>query len=157
MSALAATDYAAVKRLFCEIFDLTEDKYLPAVWRERDVSASRGIWKHGALVAAALVRGNCLEYIFVSPAAQGDGYGSTLLAAVLEKRPALHLTPVNDGRVIRWYERHGFHLSSQEGDRRILVRHTYALRPRSPESRAPHLMRNVSDDRDDTTISRCTA
>lgn len=156
MSALKATDYAAVKRLFCEIFDLTEDKYLPAVWRERDVSASLGIWKHGALVAAALVRGNCLEYIFVSPAAQGDGYGSTLLAAVLEKRPALHLTPVNDGRVIRWYERHGFHLSLQEGDRRVLVRHTYGLRPRSRGFLSSDLMSLASVDRDDTTISQHT-
>ena len=148
---LKATDYASVKRLFCQVFDLCEDKYLPEVWRERDQEASFGMWSHGSLLAAALVRDTCLEYIFVDPAAQGDGHGSTLLTAVLEQRPALHLTPVNDGRVIRWYERHGFHLSSQKGDRRILVRHTHRLRPRSQGSQCYCQKPRVSGDRDDTT------
>ncbi len=131
MSTLKTTDYAAVKRLFCSVFDTSEDPYLPTVWRERDVEASRGIWESGALVAAALVRGTCLEYIFVDPAVQGGGHGTSLLRTILALRPAIHLTPVNDDCVIRWYERHGFHLSSQIGDRRVLVRHTYNLRPRS--------------------------
>lgn len=156
MSVLATTDYAAVKHLFRRVFDLTEDKYLPVVWRERDADASLGIWKHGALLAAALVRGPCLEYIFVDPAAQGEGYGTQLLRAVLERRPAIHLIPVNDDCVIRWYERHGFHLSSQQGDRRVLVRHAYGLRPRSQALRSQHQMLHAFADRADTTLAQHT-
>lgn len=151
MSELKATDYAAVKQLFCRVFDLCEDTYLPTVWRGRDVSASLGIWSHGSLVAAALVRGRCLEYIFVDPAVQGDGYGTQLLRTVLERRPAIHLTPVNDDCVIRWYERHGFRLSSQRGDRRVLVRHTYGLRPRSRLAADQCQSLLFSVDRADTT------
>ena len=131
---------------------MSEDTYLPIVWRQRDADASLGVWSHGALLAAALVRDYCLEYIFVDPIAQGDGVGSSLLAAVLERRPALHLTPVNDGRVIRWYERHGFHLSSQAGERRVYVRHTYNLRPRRQGLKAHCQMRPVLFDRADTSL-----
>jgi hypothetical protein len=128
---LKQTDYAAVKQLFQEVFDLNEDKYLSPAWKERREDASLGYWREGALLAAAVVRGNCLEYIFVSDVCRGGGVGTTLLQTLLTISPALHLTPVNDLRVIRWYESQGFRLSSQKGIRKIMVHTPYALRSRS--------------------------
>ncbi len=125
---LKDTDYAAVKQLFQDSFDLKEDKLLAPAWKERRRDASIGLWREGALLAAAVVRGQCLEYIFVSDACRGGGIGTQLLQAVLAKSPALHLTPVNDPRVIRWYESQGFCLSSQKGERKLYVRRPYALR-----------------------------
>jgi GNAT superfamily N-acetyltransferase len=126
---LVQTDYAAVKRLFNTAFDLNEDKFLVPAWRERRPDASLGIWQEeGTLLAAAVVRDSCLEYIFVDDACRGSGIGTQLLQAVLAISPTLHLTPVNDLRVIRWYESQGFRLSSRRNDRSIYVRHCYPTR-----------------------------
>jgi GNAT superfamily N-acetyltransferase len=128
---LKQTDYAAVKQLFQEAFDLNEDKYLSPAWKERREDASLGYWRGSALLAAAVVRGNCLEYIFVSDVCRGSGVGTQLLQTLLAISPALHLTPVNDLRVIRWYESQGFRLSSQKGIRKVMVHTPYELRSRS--------------------------
>jgi GNAT superfamily N-acetyltransferase len=127
---LKQMDYAATKRLFQTAFDQEEDKQLPVVWRERREGASLGVWSNGALLAAALVRGSCLEYIFVDGVCRGSGVGTQLLHAVIAKVPAIHLTPVNDQRIIRWYESQGFCLSSQKDDRCVYVHRPYALRSR---------------------------
>jgi GNAT superfamily N-acetyltransferase len=129
---LKQTDFYAVKRLFHESFDPSEDKYLHPTWKGRRQDASIGIWRDDCLIAAAIVRGTMLEYICVSTTARGGGIGTQLLQAVLALSPALHLTPVNDPRVIRWYESQGFRLSCTRGDRKVYVRHTYALRSKGP-------------------------
>lgn len=129
---LKATDYRAVRQLFNTAFDMSEDKNLNPAWKYRNEAASLGIWEgEDTLVAAAIVRKTFLEFIFVSEERRGSGYGTQLLQAVLDVSPALHLTPVNDERVIRWYESQGFHLSSQEGGRKIYVRHPYNLRTKA--------------------------
>jgi GNAT superfamily N-acetyltransferase len=125
---LKQTDYAAVKQLFQAAFDLNEDKFLVPAWKGRREDASLGYWRDGALLAAAVVRDHCLEYIFVSDVCRGDGIGTQLLQAVLAITPALHLTPVNDLRVIRWYESQGFRLSCTQGP--IYAHVPYALRSR---------------------------
>jgi GNAT superfamily N-acetyltransferase len=133
---LKATDYRAVRQLFNNAFDMSEDKNLNPAWKYRNEAASLGLWEAGdILVAAAIVRKSFLEFIFVDETRRGYGYGTQLLQAVLNVSPALHLTPVNDERVIRWYESQGFHLSRQEGERKIYVRHPYNLRPRKLKGR----------------------
>lgn len=139
---LKATDYRAVRQLFNTAFDMSEDKNLNPAWKYRNEAASLGIWEaDDVLVAAAIVRKTFLEFIFVDETCRGSGYGTQLLQAVLDVSPALHLTPVNDERVIRWYESQGFHLSSQEGTRKIYVRHPYNLR--SKARKALHDRREV--------------
>lgn len=125
---LKQTDYAAVKRQFQSAFIQEEDKHLPVVWMARREDASLGVWNRDTLLGAALVRGNCLEYIFVDSVCRGSGVGTQLLRAVIAKVPAIHLTPVNDQGIIRWYESQGFCLSSQKGDRKVYVRRPYMLR-----------------------------
>ena len=154
---LHSTDYFVVKRLFQDVFDLTEDKYLPAVWKDRERENSLGIWHpDGALMATALVRGHVLEYICVSPHAQGDGLGTILLNAVIQRCPALHLTPVNDDRVIRWYERHGFVLTAQDGDKLTYSRYPWSLRSRIKRASLDlHLLLkpHAWNDRSETSVS----
>jgi len=141
---LKTTDYRKAKWLFNEVFDLSEDGNFAAAWRRRDREASLGLWTGSTgpgdhLVGVAVVCGTAtpsatLEFIFVDERCRGSGYGSQLLAAVLAVRPALHLTPVNDESVIRWYESQGFRLSSCRGERKIYVRHTYNLRSRETDA-----------------------
>ena len=143
---LKTTDYRKAKWLFNEVFDESEDGNFAAAWRRRDLEASLGLWTGSGstgsedhLVGVAVVCGTAtpsatLEFIFVDERCRGSGYGSQLLAAVLAVRPALHLTPVNDESVIRWYESQGFRLSSCRGERKIYVRHTYNLRSRETDA-----------------------
>ncbi len=125
---LQQMDFTAVKRLFQDSFDTTEDKNLQPAWKHRRQEASLGYWRDDVLLAAAIVRGNFLEFIFVSDVCRGCGIGTQLLQAVLAVSPALHLTPVNDPRVIRWYESQGFHLYSRNDKRLVYRRLPYTLR-----------------------------
>jgi hypothetical protein len=50
---------------------------------------------------------------------------------VLDRIPAIHLTPVNDPRVIRWYESQGFRRVSQDGEHTVYLHHAYNLRSHS--------------------------
>jgi ribosomal protein S18 acetylase RimI-like enzyme len=128
LKPLTQADYHLVKQLFHESFDLSEDKFLNPAWKKRNEAASLGYWYRGCLVGTAIVRELTLEYICVSNELRGAGIGTQLLQAVIQKTPALHLTPVNDPRVIRWYESQGFCLSSQKGDHKVYVRRPYMLR-----------------------------
>jgi len=130
---LNGLDYAVVKRLFQNTFSVSEDENFTAAWRYRDPTASFGLWDRGALLGAAIVRGTCLEYIFLDPSCRGGGRGTILLKAVLERIPAIHLTPVNDPRVIRWYESQGFRrVSHSTADGQpVYLHHAYNLRSHS--------------------------
>lgn len=118
---LQALDYVSVKRLFQATFGVSEDKNFVSAWRYRDKDASFGLWDRGALMGAAVVRGTCLEYIFLDPSCRGGGRGTILLKAVLERIPAIHLISVNDPRVIRWYESQGFRFLCQRGKDRVYI------------------------------------
>lgn len=124
------TDYAICKDLFQTVFHPSIHDQFPKVWKIR--SESLGLWSYGALIGFALIRGNKLEYICIDESQQGRGHGSRLLIAVLALYPAIHLEPVDDVAVCRWYESHGFHLEFMEERRghtkRRYVHHTYNLR-----------------------------
>jgi len=127
---LKQTDYAVTKQLFYSVFDQTEDSYFRDAWASRDRTKTLGYWSaESTLLAAALVSSsyppaNRLDYIFVHPKYQGDGIGSALLDAVLALSPSIHLTAVEDPVVRAWYERRGFHASSDH----VFVKHRYSTR-----------------------------
>jgi GNAT superfamily N-acetyltransferase len=123
---LKQTDYTSVKHLFHDLFDLSEDPKFFQSWIHR--SRSIGFFDRGVLVGAAIVRKTFLDYIFVSPLYQNAGIGSQLLRSVLKVTPNIHLLPVDDAAVQKWYFKYGFHLSVQDGDYRVFTRHTHALR-----------------------------
>jgi len=127
---LKQTDYACVKRLFYAIFDLSEDASFHKAWRTRTVAI--GFWDRDALVGAAIVSGTFLKYIFTDNSYQGAGIGSRLLRAILADFPNIHLTPVNDPAVKKWYIKHGFYKSYMLDEYCIFTRHTHMLRSRGP-------------------------
>lgn len=136
---LKQTDYIVVKQLFYDIFDMSEDPYFIAAWRNRMPDASLGYWVADVLVGAAIVSKHRLQYIYMHPEYRGNGTGTRLLQAVLKQTPNLHLTPVDDATVIQWYVKNGFHMVYQEptstGMYRIYVRHTHNTRHRSNNPR----------------------
>jgi len=126
---LLDTDYAICRDLFQTIFHPSIHDQFPRVWKSR--STSLGLWSHGALLGFALVSGTKLEYICIHESQQGRGQGSKLLQAVLSLYPVIHLEPVDDIAVCRWYESHGFHLEFIEHGphtKRRYVHHTHNLR-----------------------------
>lgn len=122
---LKQTDYAAVKRMFHDVFDASEDPYFVTAWRNR--SPSFGYFIDTIPIGAAIVSNGALNYIYTHADYRGGGIGTQLLRSVMAAYPNVHLTPVNDPEVIGWYERHGFRLS-RDGDRKVYVRHQHALR-----------------------------
>jgi len=128
---LKQTDYVVAKRLFQEVFDMSEEPSFVTAWRSRDQEASHGYWIADVLVGAAIVSKNRLEYIFMHDACRGKGTGTQLLQSVIAACPTIHLTPVDDPDVQRWYIKHGFRLSTEKGAYRIYARHTHDTRTQS--------------------------
>ena len=131
---LRQTDYMVTKRLFQDTFEMEGDPHFVTSWASRSHDATLGYWIDDVLVGAAIVSGNSLDYIFIHEDYRGDGTGTKLLKAVIDVCPNIHLTPVDDPDIKKWYMRNGFHLSRQDGDRELYVRHTHNTRI----NRQPH-------------------
>jgi ribosomal protein S18 acetylase RimI-like enzyme len=116
MRSLIATDYRDVRALFQSIFDREEYPQFQVAWRRRDTERSLGLFIEDVLIGFTLVRENKLFYIGIDPECQAGGYGSQLLQEVIKlskvKRIGLCLVPVNNTKVIHWYMRHGFKIST---------------------------------------------
>lgn len=116
MRSLIATDYRDVRALFQSIFDREEYPQFQVAWRRRDTERSLGLFIDDMLIGFTLVRENKLFYIGIDPECQAGGYGSRLLQEVIKlskvKKVGLCLVPVNNTKVIHWYMRHGFKIST---------------------------------------------
>ena len=116
MRSLIATDYRDVRALFQSIFDREEYPQFQVAWRRRDTERSLGLFVDHILVGFTLVRENKLFYIGIDPECQAGGYGSRLLQEVIKlskmKKVGLTLVPVNNTKVIHWYMRYGFKIST---------------------------------------------
>ncbi len=119
---LTCLDSRAVRELFLEIFDECEDSRYAESWRRRVVPLSYGYFSaEGALLGFALVakapHGYYLNYICVSPEAQGKSIGSQMLLTILmklkETKQSLSLVPVDNVKTIDWYKRIGFYVSNE--------------------------------------------
>lgn len=127
---LKDVDYNVTRKLFNDVFDMSEDINFVQAWRRRVQEKSVGCWyDKSTLVGAAIVTDdNKLEYIYVHPEFQGQGIGSRLLNHLLSSSTSIHLIPVDDQDVMDWYYRFGFKISSQKHRRIVLVKHSYRLR-----------------------------
>jgi len=134
---LTSLDGYVVRMLFRSIFDQSEDRFFSQAWRTRSLALGVTEPVTETLLAAAIVCGNKLEYIFVSEAHQGAGIGSLLLKELLQRKPALYLVPIQNPDVFRWYERHGFHIESRFKQPSLYIMYPYALRSISMNVTAP--------------------
>ena len=67
-----------------------------------------GLFYKATLIGFGLVEDCKLAFLAISPNHQGSGAGSCLLAAVLDTLTYCYLVPVNNLKVINWYQRAGF-------------------------------------------------
>jgi ribosomal protein S18 acetylase RimI-like enzyme len=105
--------------LFKSIFDSSEVRYFELSWKERSPSSVGLFSPEGELRGFTLVIGNELKYIGVSNKYQGSGYGSRLLHEAVQRSlhgtiRSLYLIPVDNPKVIEWYKKRGFSLSSSK-------------------------------------------
>lgn len=140
-------NYKEVKNIYYDTFDLHDDADFFAAWRNRDQQSSMGLFYRGTLIGFGIVtRENRLWFLAVARPFRGSGAGSILLNAILKTRDACHLTPVNDQRVINWYERHGFRISEHLPANprfRVPLKEPWAYKPseRWALSQPRHMMR----------------
>ena len=106
-------NYKEVKSIFYDTFDLHDDPDFFYAWRNRNQRSSMGLFYRGTLIGFGLVSGNKLYFLAIAASFRGNGTGSILLNAILRTMPSCYLTPINDPRLIAWYERHGFRISQQ--------------------------------------------
>jgi GNAT superfamily N-acetyltransferase len=121
---LKQTDYNVTKHLFNDVFDMSEFPHFVDAWASRDDSPS--FWIGGALVGAAIVGANKLNYIFIHDDYRDHGIGTKLLNAVIAAYPTIYLQSVDDPNVKKWYVKNGFRQSVDC----VYVRHEHNLRPR---------------------------
>ncbi len=103
--------YKEVKSIFYDTFDLHDEVDFFAAWRNRNQRSSMGLFYRGTLIGFGLVAGSKLWFLAIAQTFRGNGTGSLLLNAILRTMTSCYLTPINDPRLIAWYERHGFRIS----------------------------------------------
>ncbi len=124
--------YKEVKSIFYDTFDLHYDPDFFAAWRNRNQRSSMGLFYRGTLIGFGLVAGSKLYFLAIARTFRGNGTGSLLLNAILRTMTSCHLTPINDPRLIAWYERHGFRISQElRSERRwcVPLKEPWAYKP----------------------------
>lgn len=100
-----------MKNIFYDTFDLCDDADFFRAWRHRNRQSSMGLYYNSTLIGFGLVVKTRLWFLAVSARFRGGGTGTRLLGAILNTMTTCQLTPVNDARIIAWYERHGFRIT----------------------------------------------
>ncbi len=126
-------NFKEVKSIFYDTFDLHDDPEFFAAWRNRNQRSSMGLFYRGTLIGFGLVCKYKLCFLAIACEFRGGGSGSILLNAILSTLPCCHLTPINDSRIISWYERHGFRIS-----RRIDPHNRFKVPLKEPYKYKPH-------------------
>lgn len=106
------SDYNSCKKLFHNVFDLSEDNYLFQAWRNRCELASFVAVIYDIVIGFILVDNTlCIQYIAVHELYRNNKIGSTLLkntCGVLHDKSNVRLETSNDKRLKQWYEKFGF-------------------------------------------------
>lgn len=128
VSKLQDTDYERIHSIFLTVFDKQKwEQDFFVAWSTRIKDASIGAYSEdGSLLAYAILTQKetsskqpywFLEFMAAAPEAQGLGLGSTLLQTLLRMNPNISLVPLNNQKLIQWYERHGFRVVTRQTDR----------------------------------------
>ena len=77
--------------------------------------SSMFVYDDGAVKGVIQIDGNEIKKLFVEPVLQGNSIGSALLEFAVQKRNADTLWALEKNiRAIRFYERHGFHVTTDK-------------------------------------------
>ena len=105
---LGCADELAVRSIYASSFAPHNDADFESAWRDRKRQSSMGLFYKATLIGFGIVEDCKLAFLAVDRAHQGSGAGSQLLAAVLDTLTYCYLVPVNNLKVINWYQRAGF-------------------------------------------------
>ncbi len=105
---LESADEEAVCAIYAASFARHNDTDFEGAWHRRNRQSSMGLFYKATLIGFGIVEECKLAFLAVDRAYQGSGAGSTLLAAILETLTYCYLVPVNNLKVINWYQRAGF-------------------------------------------------
>ncbi len=121
-------DFDRIHSIFQTVFDKQKwEQDFFVAWSTRIQDASIGAYSEdGKLLAYAILTQKettthqpywFIEFLAVDPEAQGLGLGSTLLQTLLAMNQHISLVPLNNQKLIQWYERHGFRIQTRRTDR----------------------------------------
>jgi N-acetylglutamate synthase-like GNAT family acetyltransferase len=115
---LTLQDYGKVVDVFQSIFPEIYRKEFDMVWMLRHTELSLGMFDKNVLKGFILCRqleeGHLrIEFLGVNPKVQKEGIGTMLLKHVLQFATdyRISLIPVEDSRIIKWYQKFGFCLT----------------------------------------------
>jgi ribosomal protein S18 acetylase RimI-like enzyme len=117
-------DYKEVCQIYLATFPSIDDDDYSAAWLNRCETSSTVLIKrfgHEAKIigfglvtqtpiAIAKTAEKKLWFLAVDAPHRSGGSGSTLLKAILATSPSLCLAPVNDEKIIAWYQKNGFEI-----------------------------------------------
>lgn len=101
-------DEAAVRSIYAASFAPHNDADFESAWRDRKRQSSMGLFYKATLIGFGIVEDCKLAFLSIDRDHQGAGAGSKLLAAILDTLTYCYLVPVNNIKVINWYQFIGF-------------------------------------------------
>jgi ribosomal protein S18 acetylase RimI-like enzyme len=116
---LRLEDFPAVKEIFQKTFPIIYEQEFQISWLCRATAASFGVFENKVLVGfvitsyqAELENSYHIHFLGIHPSVQKGGFGTTLLHNVIqaasENKKPVSLIPLENERLIRWYEKQGF-------------------------------------------------
>ncbi len=109
---LEDSDESDVRRIYAATFARHNDAEFTSAWNRRNRRYSMGLFYKATLIGFGIVvtdqTTNKLTFLAVDAAYRGSGAGSQLLESLLATVEHCYLVPVNNLKVIDWYQRHGF-------------------------------------------------
>ncbi len=113
-------DYKEISRIYCATFPEMDDKDFATAWFDRCPQSSIALFqgKTEKLIGFGLVTDSTcaiaaekkLWFLAVDASFRSGGSGSYLLKAIMATTPSLCLAPVNDEKIIAWYQKNGFEI-----------------------------------------------
>jgi ribosomal protein S18 acetylase RimI-like enzyme len=118
---LLKQDYKDISRIYIATFPSVDDDDFCAAWLNRCEESSTALFTKDKdkdkLIGFGLVTSYTgaaadkkLWFLAVDAAHRSGGSGSFLLKAIMATSPSLCLAPVNDEKIIAWYQKNGFEI-----------------------------------------------
>ena len=109
---LEDSDEGSARTIYVANFARHNDADFEGALRNRNRQSSMGLFYKATLIGFGIVvtdqTTNKLTFLAVDAAYRGSGAGTQLLECVLATLECCYLVPVNNLKVIDWYQRHGF-------------------------------------------------